>query len=152
MNPYHRLNLFLTAPNLGLLILRLWLGTVGIFHGSQKLFGAFGGHGMAGFTEFLTSLNVPLPAASAYLAAGAEFVGGLLLIAGLFTRLAAIPFAITMLVAIFTVHNKSFANPSGFEFPATVLAGLIAIILIGPGHFSADAAFGRAAATLRPRP
>jgi putative oxidoreductase len=152
VNAIQKLNLILTAPNLGLLILRVWLGVVGIFHGSQKLFGIWGGHGMAGFTDFLTSLNVPVPAVSAYLAAGAEFLGGILLIVGLFARLAAIPFAITMAVAIATVHNKAFANPEGFEFPATVLAGLIAVIFLGPGRFSADASIGKATANITPKP
>jgi putative oxidoreductase len=147
-----KINVALQYPDLGLLILRLWLGTLGVFHGAQKLFGAFGGHGMAGFTEFLRSLGVPAPSVSAYCAAGAEFFGGILIAMGLFTRLASMPFAINMVVAIAMVHNKGFALPDGFEFAATVLAGLLALILAGPGRFSADMAIGKFLANLRIKP
>jgi putative oxidoreductase len=98
-------------------------------------------------------LNVPAPSVSAYLAAGAELIGGILVGLGLFSRLAAIPFAFNMVVAIATVHSKAFsAADKGLEFPATVLAALIAVMLVGPGRFSADAAMGKGAADIRPRP
>ena len=57
----------------GLLVIRLMLATVFVYHGAQKLFGAFGGHGLAGFAGWLGSLGVPLPTVSALLAGAAEF-------------------------------------------------------------------------------
>ena len=88
-----------------LLLTRIMLGTVFIFHGSQKLFAAFGGPGIEGFSGFLSQLGVPFPELSAALAASAEFFGGILLVTGLGVRLAVVPMVFTMLVAAFTVHG-----------------------------------------------
>lgn len=127
-------------PDAAWLLIRVMVGVVGVFHGAQKLFGWFDGPGISGFTDALTALEVPFPALSAYLAGGAEFFGGVLLIVGLLTRLAALPFAFAMLVAVTQVHNKAFdARDSGMEYALTLLVVLVAIALAGPGRFSLDA-------------
>lgn len=124
-------------PDLGLLLARLMLGAVGVFHGAQKLFGAFGGGGLKGFAGFLGSLNVPLPSLSALLAALAEFLGGILIALGLFTRASALAFAFTMLVAIVLVHPSAFsAANNGMEFPLTLLVLSLTLFFAGPGRFT----------------
>ena len=95
--------------DVALLIIRLMLAAVFIYHGGQKLFGWFGGHGLTGFTEFLTGLNVPFPQVAAILSGGTEFFGGVILLLGTGTRVAAIPMAFNMAVACLTVHlSKGF--------------------------------------------
>lgn len=124
-------------PDLGLLLSRLMLGAVGVFHGAQKLFGAFGGGGLEGFSGFLRSLDVPLPSLSALLAALAEFLGGILIALGLFTRVSALAFGFTMLVAIVLVHPGAFsAANNGMEFPLTLLVLSLTLFLAGPGRFT----------------
>src|SRR5690606_6435504 len=89
----------------GLLVIRLMLAVVFVFHGAQKLFGAFDGPGLEGFAGYLGSLGVPLPGLNAFLAGAAEFFGGLALATGVALRLAALPLAFTMLVAATTAHS-----------------------------------------------
>lgn len=135
-----RLAALVHRPDAALLLLRLMLAAVGVYHGGRKLFAWFGGSGLDGFAEFLATLGVPFPPLSALLAGSAELFGGLLIGAGLLTRLAAAPFLFTMIVAIVTVHAGAFgAASNGMEYPLTlaVLAG--ALILTGPGRYSADA-------------
>ena len=82
---------------------------------------------------------MPAPAAAAVVLTLVEFVGGALLVLGLFTRWAAWLLAIDMVVAILLVHlKKGFFNPQGFEYPLTLLATNIAIALAGPGAASVD--------------
>lgn len=126
-------------PDVAWLLVRVIVGIVGIFHGAQKLFGWFGGHGIAGFAGALEQMGIPMPMVSAYLAGGAEFFGGLLVAVGLLTRLAALPFAYVMFVAVTQVHNKSFGLPDGMEYALTLLVVLVAIALAGPGRWSVDA-------------
>jgi putative oxidoreductase len=124
-------------PDAGLLVLRLWLGLVGVLHGSQKLFGAFGGAGLKGFAGHLESLQIPAPGLSAALAACAEFFGGLLIALGIVPRLAATPFAFTMLVAWATAHHFGFfAAAGGGEYALTLAAAAIVVIIAGPGRYS----------------
>ena len=118
-------------PNLANLVLRLMVGVVFVFHGGQKLFGAFGGPGIKGFTGYLQSLGIPFPEVNAYMASGAEFFCGLALILGLWVRLAAIPLIITMMVAIATATGKngfSIVN-SGYEYNLVLIAALMAMVL-----------------------
>lgn len=124
--------------DLGLLISRLMLGAVGVFHGGQKLFGLWGGPGIKGFAGFLDSLHVPAPTVSAVAAGSAEFFGGVLLALGLFSRIGNLFWAFVMLVAVFKVHwEKGFsAQGGGFEYPLTIAAVLIALAISGPGRFS----------------
>jgi putative oxidoreductase len=73
-----------------------------------------------------------------------ELLGGIALVAGLLTRLAALGTAFTMLGAISLVHiQNGFFNPNGFEYPAALLAASVAIVLMGPGNFSLDAVIAR---------
>ena len=125
------------STDLGLLLIRLMLGAVGVFHGSQKLFSAFGGVGMQKFTEMLASMNVPAPQVSAYLAAITELGGGVLIALGIFPRLAAIAFAFNMAVAIKLVHSHAFsAQDNGMEYPLTLGIMALAIVVAGAGRYA----------------
>jgi putative oxidoreductase len=137
--------LAVTGPDVGLLLLRLMVGAIGVFHGGGKLFtGLFGGAGPEGFAAELDQMGVPMPAVSAYLAGSAEFFGGLLVAAGVATRLAAVPFLFTMLVAAFAVHGKAFGLQSGgMEYALTVAVILASLILTGPGRLTLPALFER---------
>src|SRR6195952_3734604 len=86
-------------------ILRLVLGLVFFAHGAQKMLGWFGGYGFSGTMSFFTG-PLHIPAAFAFLAIAAEFFGGLGLILGLLTRIAALAIALNMLVAIAMVHSR----------------------------------------------
>lgn len=128
-----------SAANLGLLLIRVMVGVVFMFHGSQKLFGMFGGPGIDGFAASLESnLNFPLPVLNAWLAACAEFFGGVSLVLGLATRIAAVPLVITMLVAAFMVHGGAFSlQHNGMEYALTLGVVVAGLALTGPGAYSA---------------
>lgn len=117
----------------GLTILRIVVGIVFLVHGYQKLF-HMGFHGVAGF---FAHAGIPLPMVSAVVVTLVEFVGGILLIAGIGVRIAAALLAVDMAVAILAVHLKhGFYNPMGFEFPLTLLAATLCLALSGGGMFS----------------
>jgi putative oxidoreductase len=117
----------------GLAILRVTVGIVFLVHGYQKLF-TFGFHGVAGM---FGHMGIPLPAFFAVVVTLVEFVGGLLLIVGVATRVAAAFIAIEMLGAILLVHLKhGFFNPAGVEFPLTLLAAAVCLMLAGGGALS----------------
>ena len=123
--------------DVALFAMRLMLGAVFVFHGSQKLFGWFDGHGLTGMGEFLKSLNVPVPGVSAVLAACAEFFGGVALIFGLAVRLATLPMIFTMLVAVFVAHKDAFdAQKGGMEYALTLAVMLFALTIMGPGRLT----------------
>lgn len=128
--------------DVGLLIMRLMLASVFIFHGSQKVFGAFGGSGIGEFTAFLSALEVPMPVVSAWLAALAELVGGLALLTGVAMRLLSVPLAATMLVAAFKVHSGFDIQSGGMEYPLTLAVMVIGLALIGPGRLTVTHALG----------
>jgi len=132
-------------PDVGLLLVRLIIAAVGVFHGAQKLFGIWGGAGLRGFADFLASIEMPLPMVGAVAAALSELVGGLLIGIGFATRVAAFFFMFTMVVAIATVHRHAFdAQAGGMEYPLTLAVVCAALILTGPGRVSLDQAiFGR---------
>ena len=118
---------------LALLVLRIVLGAIMIAHGYHKVFG-----GMAHTVQFISSLG--LPGWTAYLSAYAEFFGGILIILGLLTRLAALAILIDMLVAIAKVHWKNgLVGQGGFEFPLALAAIAFALILFAGGPIAADA-------------
>src|SRR5947208_8665100 len=101
----------------GLALLRVGIGGIFVTHGAQKLFG----FGIPGVSGFMAQIGVPFPTLSAVAVTAAEFLGGLALVAGFFTRLAAIPIAFSMLVAALTVHLKNgFFLPSGVEYVAVL--------------------------------
>ena len=117
----------------------LWL----VPHGAQKLFGAFGGHGMAATVEAFS--NMGIPPFLTYVAACTEFFGGLLIAFGFLTRFAAAAATILLLTATFAVHwnNGFFAGGGGFEYALMWAALCFAIFLRGGGPFSIDAKIGK---------
>ncbi|WP_050180252.1 DoxX family protein [Domibacillus robiginosus] len=126
------------AVDLGLLIIRLVIGLTFVGHGAQKLFGWFGGTGIAGTGSLLESIGIKEGAKVwATLAGLFEFIGGLLFAAGVLTRIGAIMIVIVMIDAIFTVHGKNgyWADRGGFEYNAVLIAVAIGVALIGPGKF-----------------
>ena len=125
--------------DLALLLLRLMMAAVFIYHGSQKLFGAFEGPGMEGWTGFVGQLGAPVAPVAAWASALTEFVGGILVGIGLFTRLAAIPMVLNMLVAIGMVHIGAFTlDKNGMEYALTLAVVLTSLIIVGPGRWSVD--------------
>ena len=127
-----------TAQDVAILFLRVSLAVVFIAHGGQKMFGWWGGPGAADFVSGMATMGIPAPLA--YAAMVAEFFGGLALLVGLFTRLAALGIAVTMAVAMFKVHfaNGFFlANEGGgFEFTFVLLLVALAVALLGPGRLA----------------
>lgn len=129
-----------TNSGWGALALRIPVGIIFVAHGAQKLFGAFGGYGLEGTGQFMASLGLTPGYLMALLAGSAEFFGGLALIVGLLVRPAAAVLAVTMLVAIFTVHlsNGFFMSNNGYEFALALLAISLAVIIEGAGKLSLD--------------
>jgi putative oxidoreductase len=122
---------------LGLVVLRCALGVIMIAHGKVKLFG-----GMHDFTGLVAQIG--MPHWMAYLAAFTEFVGGILLIAGLGTRFVGIAMTIEMSVAIAKVHwSHGLKGPGGFEFPLALAAIAFSLIWTGAGAISLDWLFGK---------
>jgi putative oxidoreductase len=134
-----------TGNSSAIAILRLVLGIVFFAHGAQKMLGWFGGYGYSGTMGFMTGM-LHIPAPFAFLAIAAEFFGGLGLLLGLLTRVAAFGIAVNMLVAIVMVHAQFgfFANWSGtqkgegIEFHLLVLAMTVFLMLKGAGALSVD--------------
>ena len=120
---------------LALTILRIVLGIVFIVHGAQKLF-VFG---IGGVTAGFAQMHIPLPMLSAPGVAIVEFVGGIALVIGLFTRVFAVLLAIDMLGAILFVHGRNgFFLPTGYEFALSLLGAFVALAVGGPGEYSVD--------------
>ncbi len=128
----------------GLLIIRLGVGLIVAAHGAQKLFGWWGGAGMTGWTQMVRKLRIRPAGPWAWVAALAEFGGGLMVALGLLTPLAALAVAGSMVVAIATVHlSKGFWNgKGGYEFNLLILATLIGLAFTGGGAYSLDRALG----------
>ena len=126
-----------TYPELSNLLLRVSVGTVFIYHGAQKLFGAFGGPGISGFTQFMIKLQIPYPSLSAWLTAFTEFFGGMALAFGIFPRWVALPLVFTMLMAIvFVTGGKGFNIVNGgAEYNFILIMALLAIFFQGPGKW-----------------
>jgi putative oxidoreductase len=125
--------------DLALLILRLGLGAVMFAHGAQKLLGLFGGHGPQLFVRFVGTLG--MPASMAWLVIAVEFFGGIAVVFGVLSRLAALGFAVEMVVAIVKLHwaQGFFMNRpggAGYEYP--LVLGVVAFVLLlsGPGRFA----------------
>jgi putative oxidoreductase len=127
----------------GLLIIRVVLGVVFVAHGTQKLFGWFGGFGIAGTGGWLASMGFRPARLHATVSGLSELGGGLLLAFGLLTPLGAAAVAGVMIVAIATVHlpNGFFNTPGGYEFNLTLAATALALAFTGPGRYSLDSAF-----------
>lgn len=122
----------IVARDLGLLIIRLMPGLAFAFHGAQKLFGMFGGHGLDATAGWMESVGIPFPASSAVLAGSAEFFGGLSLITGLGARWMCLPLAFTMLVATTTLSGFD-VRASGMEYALTLGMVSAGLFLTGPG-------------------
>ncbi len=127
---------------LGLLILRLVVGLILVGHGGQKLFGWWGGPGMNGWTQMIQKLRIRPAQPWAWIAALAEFGGGILLALGFLSPLGSLAIAGSMLVAIVTVHlSRGFwVGKGGYEFNLALLGAVAALALTGPGIYSLDQA------------
>jgi len=150
--------LFATDDNPATVILRLVLGVVFFAHGAQKLLGWFGGPGFSGTMGMFTGyLHIPAP--FAFLAIAAEFFGGLGLILGFLTRIAALGIGVNMLVAVAMVHHTYgfFMNwtgaqkGEGFEYHLLVLAITGYLMIRGAGALSVDRALTPASSLPEPR-
>jgi putative oxidoreductase len=117
---------------LALLVLRVVLGVIFIGHGYSKVFGGLSHH-----VQFVSSLG--LPGWLAYCSAAAEFFGGILVIAGFFTRFAALAILIDMGVAIAKVHWKhGLLGEGGYQFPLALAAIAFALVFFGGGPMAFD--------------
>lgn len=130
--------------NAGLLIARLVLGLLMAGHGAQKLFGWFGGHGLAGVSGFMEQLGFRPGRPFALAAALGEVVSGLLVALGFLGPVGPAIMISVMIVAAVTVHwrNGVFVTSNGIEVPLLYAAGAVALGLTGPGSFSLDALLG----------
>jgi putative oxidoreductase len=125
----------------GLLILRVVVGLLFAAHGSQKLFGWFGGGGPQGTAQFFGSIGYRRPELLAVVAGLSELGGGLMLATGFLTPLGSFLIATVMLNAIVTVvFPKGFLG--GYEFEFTLLTVAVALAATGPGEISIDDAIG----------
>lgn len=124
----------------GLLLMRIALGVVFVMHGGQKLFV----YGHAGVASGMAALGLPLPGLSAALITAVELGGGIALLAGAFTRVAAFLIAGAMAVATVSAHlSAGYFLPSGFEYTLTLMLSSLAVFMTGPGAYSVDAAWAR---------
>jgi putative oxidoreductase len=141
--------LFVTDRDYLLTFLRLVLGVVFLAHGSQKVLGWFGGYGFNASLHGMEKMGIP--AAFAFLAIAAEFAGGLGLITGLLSRVAAFGLFVEMAVAMVKIHstNGFFMNwageqkGEGFEFHLLALALLVVVLVRGAGALSLDRVIAR---------
>ena len=140
-------SLFTTSAGWAPMALRIPIGIVFLAHGAQKLFGAFGGYGLEGTGQFMDSLGLSPGYFMALLAGSAEFFGGLALLLGLLVRPAAAVLALTMVVAIATVHLDKglFMANNGYEFALALLAAAVSLAISGGGKASVDATLARRA-------
>ena len=141
------LPLQLTAVSAGLLALRLVIGLGMAAHGSQKLFGWFGGHGLAGTGGFFEMIGFR-PGRLFALAAGVtELASGLLIALGFLGPIGPALMLSVMIVAALTVHWKNgyFAQSNGIELTVMFAVGAVALAFTGFGEFSLDAVTGLAA-------
>ena len=131
--------------DLGLLVIRLVFGLTFAAHGAQKLFGWFGGYGIAGTGGFLETLGFRPGKIFATAAGLGEFLGGLLLALGFLGPVGPALMIAGMLVAMITVHrkNKFFVATNGIEHPLLFMTAAIGLALTGPGRYSLDAVLGK---------
>lgn len=127
-----------------ILIARIVFGLVMAAHGSQKLFGWFGGYGLKGVGQFFEGLGFRPGRAFAAAAGIAEFFGGLLIALGLFGAVGPALMVSVMIVAAVTVHWRKglFAGTDGIEVPLLYATAGVALALSGPGRYSLDALLG----------
>jgi putative oxidoreductase len=130
--------------DIGLLLLRLAVGLTLAVHGTQKLFGWFGGPGLSSTGQFFTVLGFPPGRRHALMAALGEMIGGVLLVAGFATPAAVAIVVSVMLVATVTVHLSKgfFAQNGGYEYCFVLVAAALTLAFTGPGSLSIDALTG----------
>ena len=133
-------SLFSTRAGYGITVLRIIVGIIFMAHGSQKLFGMFGGYGLEGTGQYMASLGLNPGYLMALLSGSAEFFGGLALFLGLLARPAAVVLIVMLVVAILSVHihNGLFMANNGFEFGLALLGAAIAVLIEGAGRVSLD--------------
>lgn len=113
--------------DVALLVVRAIVGFIFVMHGSQKLFGAFGGPGLGGVVRMMGPVG--------YLVTIGEFFGGLGLIVGFLSRFSAASLIVIMIGAILMVHGPNgFFGPKGFEYNLALIGLLACILIAGPGH------------------
>jgi putative oxidoreductase len=129
---------------IGRLLLRFLVGGFFVGHGTQKLFGWFGGYGLDGTAKGFEQLGLKPGKAHATLAGVAEAGGGAALVVGAETPLAAAAITATMLTAIKTVHGDKgpWASNGGYEYNAVLIGVVLALAELGPGPISIDALRG----------
>jgi putative oxidoreductase len=133
------------SVDLAALVLRGVLGVVFFAHGAQKLFGWFGGTGIAGASKSFNSAGIPASHFFAYVSSLTELLGGLLLLAGLLTVVAGLAITIDMLVAILAVTHKAgffVTSRPGWELNLDLIAMAVALVVMGPGAWSVDRVLG----------
>jgi putative oxidoreductase len=121
------------SPETGISLIRILSGLLMTYHGTE----IFHAEDMARNTQFLADTHFPMPQLLAWLGKGSEFIGGILLVLGLFTRLAIIPIVATMLVITFFLGQGKFWMDDQHPFLFAVLLTLL--FFTGPGSFSLDA-------------
>src|SRR5215472_14017839 len=128
------------------LIMRAALAVGFVAHGGQKLFGWFGGTGITGTTAFFTHVGLPAPHAFAYVSGILEFFGGIAIGLGLLTVAATAGLIVEMIIAVASVsYSAGFfvtAQKIGWELNVYLIGLLAAVLIAGPGRWSADAALG----------
>lgn len=123
--------------NTGFLLLRFTIGIIIFVVGAGKVLGWFGGFGLTASINFYVSkMGISLP--FAYLSCFTEFIGGILLAIGLFTRPAAFAIMINMLVATIKMLPNGFMGPGHASYPFIFLIIDIVILIAGPMHYSLD--------------
>jgi putative oxidoreductase len=121
-------------------VLRLPIGLILAAHGGQKLFAWFGGYGLEGTGQWMASVGLQPGLLMAFLAGSAEFFGGVALMLGLLTRLAAGVNALTMAVALFWVHASQgfFMSAHGIEYALALLSASVSLFIMGGGSYALD--------------
>ena len=121
---------------LGLLVLRVVLGVIMVVHGIDKLFTK----SPSAIVEMFTNIGIPNPEIFAWVAILVELLGGIALVVGLLTRLAALGIGLVIGGAIYYVHlaNGFFNTEGGFEYQLLITAASAALVLTGPGYISLD--------------
>ena len=121
-----------------ILVLRFGLGFMFVAHGLQMAFGLFGGPGVGGFSQMLSGMGFRPAMFWSYLAAYTTLIGGLCVLVGFLTRLAAFSLLVFMTVAVVKVHMQKgfFITAGGFEYNFVIMIVCIALLITGAGKYS----------------
>ena len=130
------------APDAAELILRIVVGAIFVVQGYRKLFAPAGTKGSgSGLRGMIREAGFPFPDVLATVVSVTELTGGILLLVGLLTRLAAVPLALTLVVAIVRFKWRE-GFQGGWDWPLSVLGSTIALLLLGAGTVSIDHLIG----------